>query len=1431
MTDYNKYTLVQLKDICKNNSIKGYSSKNKKQIIDLILSKNIVTVSNQNEIKNQDEIKNMNDEDITTFNDLYNFLQNHDSYDIFDWLKNNWKGKDKQESLLRLMSYLNLIEKLNKFNVCNGNFNLNTIKPVNNIKDLFYDDKNKPRILKDKGDSSDLTCIDEKNKLLLITTSKNINKQQVDKLDIDKLLIHFKSYESQGYKMILCICIRDKNNFDEMIKNIEKTNQLLKDKLLDNNTIIIDWNDLNEAYHQFKISFKNIKLSDFLNKNKKNIIFKLHQLFSIQKTISLKNLNHKNILWGHIPRSGKSYIMTGTIIKNYELNKSKKNNYLIITTAPNETIDQYLKVLDCFQLKDFNLVYLNGKDKKPVLKDNNIIICSKQFLQNKIDDDDNEKTKNIDWLKKINFDIRFLDESHNGGSTSLAKKTLEYYGNNSTTIQITATYSKPLYNYNIPKECCIFWDLEDIRLCKEINKIDQNNVFINKNKLIMKHGNEIESIINLFSEQNIINEYSKYPDLWILTDELKSDVVKDIIDKTKDNNYGWSTDACFLLKNNGNNTIDEFQNEDENLKIWYRIFGKKDNLGIPDKNYPDKLVFMKRIQNICNNPDINSRHINNMSQPMIILAFLPHNDIDKISNATKKLLIKHNIINDFEIVIINSKACGSNSKKNIEEGRSKALLNNKKGVLVLSGKQCSLGVSIDYCDIVILLNNISSFDLIYQMMFRSMTESLYNFPEGEKNKKCGFVIDLNIHRCIDNTLIEYSNLIKPDLHPKDAIKYMLTEKLLTLNGDHWIESFGNKKSDIDTISNTIYNIYSSNIENALNHFLDKIKFKIISLSKDEQKLFNVLFNNMKLSSKQQKEIKNLIDDFNQSDIKKGIEKLNLNDEEKEDNDREEKEDNDRDGEGDGEGDGEEKINYMDILKHIIPLICLLTIHDIESSFIEMFKMIEDNKYIYNILLDQTKSWWGNNIDSNIINIFKNIYIKYLKDDKEISTTIRTIKELFFKNINNSKQLSILIDKYFIPQDIEKKQNAEVSTPYQLRQDMLNTIPPNFWTSIKKVFEPCSGKGGFLIDIIDKFMIGLKDKIKDEKERYKTIVEQCLYFSDINATNIYINKLLIDPYNEYKLNYNEGNTLDLNINSKWNIDNFDAIIGNPPYQAPREKENKTKGGGGDLLWNKFVKFSLNNISLNGYLLFVHPSGWRKPEGLVEESRSKYKGFYKMMTEDNQMVYLNINNTSEGLKVFGCGTRFDYYLIEKCKRYKNTIINDEDNKEVDINLENIPFLPNKNIDLVFKIISNDIKNNIEVLRPGGDPRRDYIKDEKDKEYQYTMIHSTPNNGVRYKYCNVKKDSDHFNIPKIIFGDSGITKNIIVDDKGIYGCSCHAIGLKLYENQTNLNSILGENIKNALLSKKFKDFLESCNWSNYQIDWRLFTYLKKDFWKQFI
>ncbi len=39
----------------------------------------------------------------------------------------------------------------------------------------------------------------------------------------------------------------------------------------------------------------------------------------------------------------------------------------------------------------------------------------------------------------------------------------------------------------------------------------------------------------------------------------------------------------------------------------------------------------------------------------------------------------------------------------------------------------------------------------------------------------------------------------------------------------------------------------------------------------------------------------------------------------------------------------------------------------------------------------------------------------MSDDTETNQIIRTIKELFMKNITNMKELSCLIDKYIIPQ--------------------------------------------------------------------------------------------------------------------------------------------------------------------------------------------------------------------------------------------------------------------------------------------------------------------------------------------------------------------------------------------------------------------------------
>lgn len=1216
---------------------------------------------------------------IDTFKDLYEFLQLYKENNIITWLKEPWVGKDKQESLLRLFAGFGLIEKLKSYDICNGNFNKKTIIKNTTIKDVIYNKEDNLINLKDKGDSSDLTGIYKDNeKHLLVTTSKNLNKTQVGKLDIDKILTNFKQYNVDGYTMSLCICVRNNTDFENMKQKIEESNHELKLLLEKEDTIIIDWHDLNQAYHQFKMFYGQIPIDNIINSNKTTLCLKMHQHLGVLKTLQLKNIEKKKILWGHIQRSGKSYIIGGCIIED---SKTKDEcNYLVITTAPNETIEQQRKVFDCIQLTDFNIIVLNGKNKKPILTKKNIIICSKQFLQTKIDKVNDkqkhieEKTKSIAWLKKMSFDMRFIDESHNGGTTELAKKTLEFYGKLSFTVQITATYSKPINDYNIPKDCWILWDLEDIKLCKNI--INEGSII----RLVEKHGICIRNIISKYSQDSIISEYSKYPALWLLTDEINQDVVTELIKDTSDNNYGWSPDTCFIIKQaikknkdtkkNKLITKEEFQNEGENLKLWYRIFGKKNKFGIPDKDYPDDIVFMKRIEKICKDPTIDSRFIGEgdfHNEPMIIMAFLPQNNIDNISKATITLLERNNIIPEYEIISINSKTT-NNPKQSIEDARIKARNSGKKGVLVLSGKQCSLGVSIDNCDIVLLLNNSMGFDMIYQMMFRCMTEGT--------NKNCGFVVDLNIHRVIETSVINYASLIKPDIHPRDATKFILQERLINLNGDHWMPSFGNDVSKITALCENVYEMYSSNTENALNHFLNRLRFKEILLTKEEQKIFNAMFSNTTLTKIQKELIDKFLEEDEEDDkIKKGIEKTKVDNE-----------DIDTSETSTDNGKKNKQINYMDILKHIIPLICLLTIHDEQTSFVEMFELIENDKYVYNILIDQTKSWWGKSIDSKIIKKFINVYMKYIKNDKETNQIIRTVKELFMKNIRNSKQLSELIDKYLIPQELEKKSNAEVSTPFKLRQEMLNKIPVEFWTSIKKVFEPCVGKGGFIIDIIDRFMDGLEEYIPDERERYKTIVEECLYFSDINPTNIFICKLLIDPYNEYKLNYNEGNTLELDIKEKWDIDGFDAVIGNPPYEAQ-------KATGDNKLYLDFTSYSIENIYDNALLLFIVPTNIKNYITNQDKNRSYISNFMEIM-------YLSLNTSNKYFPKIG--TYFSYFLIKKnivksCqtktafmrgKKIENSIITINEKDELPL------CLSNKDINLINKV-SNLIKKQWNTL----------------------------------------------------------------------------------------------------------------------------------------
>ena len=215
----------------------------------------------------------------------------------------------------------------------------------------------------------------------------------------------------------------------------------------------------------------------------------------------------------------------------------------------------------------------------------------------------------------------------------------------------------------------------------------------------------------------------------------------------------------------------------------------------------------------------------------------------------------------------------------------------------------------------------------------------------------------------------------------------------------------------------------------------------------------------------------------------------------------------------------------------------------------------------------------------------------------------------------------------------------------------------------------------------------------------------------------------------------------------------------------------------------------------------------------------------MSVSNQMIYLSIHGLEDGKKIFKCGTRYDWYLIEKTPKYKTTIVNDQEGVILDIDMGNFNWLPNYNLNIIQQILAKDIDEKCPIIynRSNYGSDKKYTSKTENSEYCYPCIHTTPKKGIRYIYSKYN-DKGHFGISKVIFGQSNY-KNPIIDMKGEYGMSEHSMAIKI-------NTLADANkIVNCFKKDKFDILIDSCSWSNYMLDWRLFNYLKKDFYNYFI
>lgn len=394
-----------------------------------------------------------------------------------------------------------------------------------------------------------------------------------------------------------------------------------------------------------------------------------------------------------------------------------------------------------------------------------------------------------------------------------------------------------------------------------------------------------------------------------------------------------------------------------------------------------------------------------------------------------------------------------------------------------------------------------------------------------------------------------------------------------------------------------------------------------------------------------------------------------------------------------------------------------------------------------------------------------------------------------------------IAEHFIPSQEERKGAAEVPTPPQLVDEMLSKIPSTFWSTPKRVLEPCCGKGNFVLGIFQKFDEGLREKYPDTPMRHKVIVEECIHFTDISSLNVMITRELLRCASggvAKFYNARQGDTLQM----KWD-EPFDLVVGNPPYNS-----NGTLATG-NTIWQKFVTSALTSWTTNnGYVCFVHPPGWRKPES----ARSKSQGLFKLMAHHNHMEYLEMHDTRDGMKVFGAGTRYDWYVIHRGAQGLTEI------DGVEYNLRDFKFLPNSGIQDLTPLLGDGC--GVLFSRSNYGTEKKWVSKEEGGEFVHPLIHSTPKSGVRYCYSSVD-DKGFFGVPKVIFGDSGIY-DPVVDLEGKYGMTEHAMAIPVDGPDD------AQQLVEFLTSEKFHSILESCMWSNFQIDWRLFTYFRQGFWR---